>query len=503
MHQSHLLASAMAFLLLSSPAAWSDAPKKAAAKPVDKAAPKAALKGAPLVPTAEPFEGTVIAEGLSAPWDMVWGPDHQIWVTEREAARITRIDPRTGEKKVVGTVPDVKIGPQHEGVLGIALDPKLGAAEDNNFVYIAHTYMDGDSEHARIVRFRYDPGTQQLSDPKVILAAMPAGDDHNGGRLRFGPDGKLYYSIGEQGHNQGGNVCRPIDAQRLPTQDELDRGDHAAYAGKILRFNADGSIPDDNPTIRGVKSHIYTYGHRNPQGLVFVEDVLFETEHGPSSDDELNRIEAGGNYGWPYVAGYQDDEGYVYGNWSAAPDCETIAKRYFPTDIPDSVPQQKESEWKADHFHAPLKTFYTVRGDYTFHDQRCGDTTYLCWPTIAPSSVTYYPADGPIPGWGNSLLVTSLKNGALYRVPLNADAKNVQGDVVKYFHTPNRYRAALVSPDGKTVYVATDVRGNVMNEDNKPVSEMKNPGSIIAFTYAGKGAEAIPNTKDHPAPSRK
>ena len=87
---------------------------------------------------------------------------------------------------------------------------------------------------------------------------------------------------------------------------------------------------------------------------------------------------------------------------------------------------------------------------------------YLCWPTIAPSSVAYYPANGPIPGWGNSLLVTSLKNGALYRVPLNADGKTAQGDVAKYFHTPNRYRSALVSPDGKTIYVATDVRGNAL-----------------------------------------
>ena len=194
----------------------------------------------------------------------------------------------------------------------------------------------------------------------------------------------------------------------------------------------------------------------------------------------------GGNYGWPHVAGFRDDQGYVYGNWSAAPDCEKLAKSYFPTDIPASVPQQKETEWKAEDFREPIKTFYTVPNSYNFRDGRCGDMAYLCWPTIAPSSVAYYPANGPIPGWGNSLLVTSLKNGALYRVPLNADGKTAQGDVAKYFHTPNRYRSALVSPDGKTIYVATDVRGNALGNDGKPVNDMKNPGSIIAFIYDAK-----------------
>ena len=159
---------------------------------------------------------------------------------------------------------------------------------------------------------------------------------------------------------------------------------------------------------------------------MFVGDLLFEAEHGPSSDDEINLLVAGGNYGWPHVAGFRDDQGYVYGNWSAAPDCEKLAKSYFPTDIPASVPQQKETEWKAEDFREPIKTFYTVPNSYNFRDGRCGDMAYLCWPTIAPSSVAYYPANGPIPGWGNSLLVTSLKNGALYRVPLNADGKTAQ-----------------------------------------------------------------------------
>ena len=162
MHHSRVMAGAMTLLLLSAPASWGAAPQKAKA-----------------VPTAEPFEGVVIAEGLAAPWDMVWGPDNHIWVSEREGSRIISVDPKTGEKKLVGSIPDVKVGPQHEGVLGIALDPDLGKNGSKNNVYIAHTYMDGGREHARIVRFHYDPQTRKIADPKVILSNMPAGDDHN------------------------------------------------------------------------------------------------------------------------------------------------------------------------------------------------------------------------------------------------------------------------------------------------------------------------------------
>ena len=465
MHHSRVMAGAMTLLLLSAPASWGVAPQKAKA-----------------VPTAEPFEGVVIAEGLAAPWDMVWGPDNHIWVSEREGSRIISVDPKTGEKKLVGSIPDVKVGPQHEGVLGIALDPDLGKNGSKNNVYIAHTYMDGGREHARIVRFHYDPQTRKIADPKVILSNMPAGDDHNGGRLRFGPDGTLYYSIGEQGHNQGANACKPNYAQRLPTADELDKADFTAYAGKILRLNTDGSVPDDNPTLNGVRSHVYTYGHRNPQGLVWVGDTLFECEHGPSTDDEINLIEAGGNYGWPNVAGFQDDLSYAYYNWSEAENCADLP--YDANHAPSGVPMTKESRWPTpDNFRPPLRTFYTVPDGYNFDDTLCGDLPYLCWPTLAPSSLAWYPDDGPIPGWGNSLLVTSLKNGALYRLPLNPDGKTVQGDQWKYFHTPNRYRAALVSPDGRDIYVATDVSGNVMDENGRPVNAMRNPGSILKFHY--------------------
>ncbi len=104
-----------------------------------------------------------------------------------------------------------------------------------------------------------------------------------------------------------------------------------AYQGKVLRMNPDGSIPEDNPEINGVRSHIFTYGHRNPQGLeVGPNGDLYVAEHGPSSDDEVSRLQAGGNFGWPYVSGLQDDQAYQYVNWSAAENCEELEYDNLP-----------------------------------------------------------------------------------------------------------------------------------------------------------------------------
>lgn len=397
---------------------------------------------------------------------MVWGPDKQIWVTERAGKNIRTINPETGESRILYTFNNAFVGPQHEGVLGLALSPEFLSGKGKNYVYAAYTYKnEKDEEFARIVRLTYDKKAGKLANETIILDKLPGSNDHNSGRLIFGPDGKLYYTIGDQGHNQGKNLEKPIEAQRTATAEEVAKKNFSSYPGSTLRINVDGSIPKDNPVINGVKSHIYTYGHRNAQGLVFVDGNLFSTEHEPSSDDELNLLEAGGNYGWPNVAGYKDNLAYEYINNS------------------DNKKTYKETDFNADNFKEPLKTFFTVKNDYSFKNEQCGQMAYLCWPTIAPSSVAYYPKDGKIEGWRNSLLITSLKNGALYRVPLNADGKNIQGDVIKYFKTNNRYRVVLVSPDTGKIYIATDTTGNAIGTDGKPTKEMKNKGAILIFEY--------------------
>ena len=418
------------------------------------------------VDASEPFEGRVLTDGLDFPWEMVWGPDNQLWVTERVGKNIRTVNPETGESKILYTFNNAFADPQHEGVLGLALSPDFLSGKGKNYVYAAYTYKnDKDEEFARIIRLTYDKKSNKLTNETVILDKLPGSNDHNSGRLIFGPDKKLYYTIGDQGHNQGKNLKKLNEAQRTATAEEVAKKDFSSYPGSTLRINIDGSIPKDNPVINGVRSHIYTYGHRNAQGLVFAGDNLFSTEHGPSSDDELNLLEAGGNYDWPNVAGFKDDLAYEYVN-------------NF-----DNGKTYKESEFTASNFKEPLKTFFTVQKNYNFKNEQCGKLSYLCWPTIAPSSVAYYPKDGKIESWRNSLLITSLKNGALYRVPLNADGKQIQGDTIKYFKTDNRYRVVLVSPDTTKIYIATDSSGNAIGTDGKPVTEMANKGAIIIFEY--------------------
>lgn len=431
------------------------------------------------------FDGYVLTENLDSPWNVVWGPDNWLWVSERAGKRITRVNPETGEKKVVGTIDEAWPDTPHEGVLGFALAPGMLKGGENH-IYVYYIHRVNGKRLGRIARYTYEPQTQTMGSPVNILDGMPAGNDHNGGRLIFGPDGKLYLSKGEMGHNQFGNACLPIEAQRLPTTAEVAKKDWTAYVGKVLRLNPDGSIPDDNPVLGGVRSHVFTYGHRNPQGLAFSPaGRLYSCEHGPSSDDEINLLESGGNYGWPHVAGFRDDHGYVYANYSAAPNCKSL--KWDPNVIPAGVPQQKETDWDAPNFREPLKTFYTVPKGFDFSDARnAGDgLDYVSWPTIGPSSILYYPQDGVIPAWRNSLIVTSLKNGAVYVVKLGESGKQTQGDAGREFLSQNRYRGAAVDPEGRRLFVITDNGGSGRDETLAPTSEMKNPGSILVFRYTG------------------
>ena len=270
-----------------------------------------------------PFSIRVVASGLGAPWEVVWGPDDQLWITERTGRRVIRMNPATGAVTPALSV-DESYDPReswHEGVLGLALHPDLLKKAGRDYVYVAYTY-DADPGPAllrklKVRRYTYDPAKSSLVSPVDLITNVPAHDDHGGGRLAFGPDQKLYLTRGDNGGNWLANYCMPNRSQDLPTAAEIAARDWSTYVGKILRIDLDGSIPADNPTINGVRSHIYTYGHRNPQGLAFgPTGLLYSSEHGPNTDDELNLITAGGNYGWPHIAGYRDDRGYVYSNWS-------------------------------------------------------------------------------------------------------------------------------------------------------------------------------------------
>ncbi|HXI28728.1 MAG TPA: glucose/sorbosone family PQQ-dependent dehydrogenase, partial [Vicinamibacterales bacterium] len=324
---------------------------------------------------------------------------------------------------------------------------------------------------------------------KDILTDLPAGSDHQGGRLVVGPDRKLYFTIGDLGANQLANFCKPDRAQTLPTAANVQAHDWSSYEGKVLRLNPDGSIPPDNPAIGGVRSHVYSYGHRNPQGLVFAPDgKLYESEHGPNTDDEVNLIRAGKNYGWPYVAGYRDDQSYAYANWSASKGvpCASLTFTAYPA-VPPSVPLQKETAWNHPDFTPPIQTFHTVPTGYDFKNPKCAERElfYQCWPTVAPSSLAVYSAKNGIPGWEHSLLMPSLKHGTIYRIQLDAAGTAVVGDPDEneFFKTVNRYRDVTLSPDGLSLFVATDVGGNTQDQSGRPAATVENAGAIIEFRY--------------------
>ena len=136
--------------------------------------------------------------------------------------------------------------------------------------------------YAKVVRLRYDRASETLVEPVTILDGLPAGNDHVGLRLAFAPDQTLHLTTGDQGNGQFGNFCHPILSQRLPTAAEVAGANWAAYEGKTLRIALDGGIPPDNPVLEGVRSHVYTYGHRNPQGITLGGDgALYTSDHGP------------------------------------------------------------------------------------------------------------------------------------------------------------------------------------------------------------------------------
>lgn len=474
-------------------------------------------QGAPdtAVTGTKQFEMKVLTDGLEGPWEITWGPDGWLWVTERTGGKITRVNPADGTKQVAIDIEEVSAPGGQDGLLGLALDP--GLLKGNDYVYAAYTYVDKSlPQHdwvkdesspyaflfAKIVRLTYNEADGTLSDPVEIIAGMPGQNDHNSGRLKFGPDSKLYYTIGDGGKGQLGNWCIPIEAQRLPTAEELSAKNWVAYQGKSLRLNLDGSIPEDNPSIDGVTSHVFTYGHRNMQGIDFgPEGTLYASEQGPKTDDEINIVVGGDNYGWPHVVGFKDDMAYQMARWDlATTPCADLT--FSDITIDPSVPVTNETDWPGEQ-HDPVATLFTVPNDWDFTDEACGGIDFICWPTVATSSMqAYFPEAGEgIPGWEHSLLVTTLKRGSIYRIPLSEDGKTIAGPIERYFQSENRLRDMALSPDMKTMYVATDVSGLVGTMDGGAGTELQNPGAILVYTYTGEGDANAAVTTTEAAPA--
>jgi glucose/arabinose dehydrogenase len=220
------------------------------------------------------FRVETVLTGLEIPWSMNFAPDGRLFVTERPGR--VRIVTLGGASELALTLDGV-YAQGEAGLLGLALDPEFA---QNRFVYLYYSATVTGGAVNRIVRYR--EVNSRLGERVVLLDNIPAAPIHDGGRLRFGPDGLLYASAGDA-----------ADASLAQ--------DVASLAGKILRLNRDGTVPRDNR----FSSPVYTYGHRNPQGFDWhpTSGDLWESEHGNNGNDEVNGIRLGLNFGWPRIEG--------------------------------------------------------------------------------------------------------------------------------------------------------------------------------------------------------
>lgn len=328
-------------------------------------------------------------EKIDTPWEMTFAPDGSMFVTQRPGF-IAIID--NGNLKVWLKLDSVVVEAGESGLFGIAVDPSY---EQNGYVYFGYTYAEQKSPLKlvnKIVRYRNDSGSPVFD--KVLLDGIPGNHLHNIGAFEFGPDGMLYVTSGE--------IFQPQLAQ-----------DPASLNGKILRMTRDGGVPADNPF---PGSYVYSLGHRNPQGIAFHPETnaLWSTEHGPSEEqgccmDEVNRIEAGGNYGWPIIRGSEEQDGL----------------------IPPATYSGDTITW------APTGGFFVTQGE-----------------------------------WAGSMLFTGLRGQALYRVVFNSADPNKIDAVERYlYRTLGRLRNVVEGPDGR-IYIAVsnqDGRGDPLGIDDRIV----------------------------------
>ena len=301
-----------------------------------------------------------------------------LWITQR-GGRISRVDPATGSVNTLITISEVK-SMGEGGLLGMALHPDFHITPQ---VFVVYNYDRNGTYAEKVVRYTYSSGT--LVNPLVLLDNIAASNIHNGSRLLISSDRKLFITTGD--------ASNPSSAQN-----------RLSLNGKILRLNLDGSIPSDNPAS---DSPVWTSGHRNAQGLVFANSKLYASEHGASTDDELNIIEKGRNYGWPDVEGL----------------CNESTEMSFCS---------------ANNVVTPI---------------------YSWTPTIAVCGLDYYNND-LIPQWKNSLILTTLKNNTLYQLKLNDAGDKIESVNTFFKGTFGRLRDVCISPDGRVYLITSNGPGD-------------------------------------------
>lgn len=437
---------------------------------------------------AQTFTRSELPTSVSIPWEMVSGPDHMLWITESNGV-VSRVDPETGNKTILYTANDYFGGSALEtstlcpslhigsGTMGLALHPDFGTA-GFSYLYFMYSYNAGTSSapdtRYKIRRLEWDPNTEQITGFLDIVSGISNGYDHLGGRLLSIKQNNIPYlfvSVGDHGASETNSPgCYNPESDNPNNFAQDPNTDN----GKIHRFHMDGSIPADNP-IPG--NSFYTRGHRNPQGLVFNSDlnILYDIEHGDRTDDEINILEKGMNYGWKNVRGYHSDE-----NFPGESD-------YFANYIPNPLIAN-------DQLVDPIYSFCT--------EPTPSNPNGNSWCTVAPSDGIYYNSNA-IPQWKNSILLVTLKDGdntnmEVYRFKLTPQGTIDPGTSThpnpqRFFGEDQllngRLRDIAVSPDGTKIYLINNGGGTA------------NTSKITVYTYTGTPETANTELKIYPNPT--
>lgn len=337
------------------------------------------------VPSEIPFTAELLIDGLQIPWGMAFLPDNSMLVTEKSGEIIHFKD---GKKTEIKNVPEVYQRGQG-GLLDIELHPDY---ENNGWLYITYSSEEGEDKGGNTALIRAKLSDNALTEIELLYKAGPntTKGQHFGSRIAFDNEGYLYFSVGDRGNRD----VNPQDIKR--------------DGGKIYRLNDDGSIPNDNPFVNtdGAKTAVFSYGHRNPQGLTKHPETgqIWDNEHGPKGGDEINTLKKGANFGWPVI---------TYGiNYSGTP-----------------ITDKTEMEGMEQPVH------YWV-------------------PSIGPSGMAFVTTDN-YGGWKGSLLVGSLAFQYLERLELNGN-KVVNRE--KLMADIGRVRNVKQGPDG-LIYVSVEGKG--------------------------------------------
>ncbi|GAC1424317.1 MAG: hypothetical protein NVSMB67_24540 [Flavisolibacter sp.] len=457
--------------------------------------------------------------GLNDPWEITYGPDDSLWITEAKGYRVLHMDPNSGAFNVVLDITDGStfLPPGYSsfnrqftsaqnpwpqgGLMGLAIHPSFKTGKP--YVYIAYVYQYNSTTPGnggvfftnRLVRFTDSAGI--LTSPISLCDTLPGSSDHNSGRIIIAPINGvnyLFYAEGDMGAGQFGNTNRTENAQMINS-----------YEGKILRFNLEPDadpgvldmwIPNDNPFNTGpvanptTQSAVWVTGIRNNQGFASANiggtDYLYGASHGPFSDDEVNIFQKSMNYGHPLVIGFND------GNYDGS------SAGASPGSLPIINSEAANATAIGASYRDPIYSFYAApKGDLTVVNSIAyiwdqfnfkGNGNNSQWPSEAPSGMDIYK-NTVIPGWKNSLLLGALKGGKVMRLNLNSTGNGINTsagfDTVNYFRSVNRFRDLAISPDGYSIFTVIDKSSTTSGPTTGNPMVSACAGCVQKYTFLG------------------